>query len=188
MSPFLQRVLLAALVCASPVFAATVHKTTGRQGASAAQRSATRRQNASAAQGTATRRQGASASKASAKSRTASSARGKKTRQKKSRGQQSIDSERITQIQQALIREHYLSGDPSGSWDAQTQAAMQKYQSDRGWQTKLMPDARAIKSLGLGPDYSAAINATGASFSPPSGSTASPAQTAGFTQAAGIKE
>ena len=38
---------------------------------------------------------------------------------------------------------------------------MQKYQADHGWQTKLMPDSRALKKLGLGPDYSGAINAQG---------------------------
>ncbi len=27
---------------------------------------------------------------------------------------------------------------------------MQKYQADQGWQTKLMPDSRALKKLGLG--------------------------------------
>jgi len=42
-------------------------------------------------------------------------------------GQQSIDSERVTQIQQALVREHYLTGEPTGSWDDSTKAAMQKY-------------------------------------------------------------
>jgi hypothetical protein len=28
---------------------------------------------------------------------------------------------------------------------------MQKFQSDNGWQTKLVPDSRAIIKLGLGP-------------------------------------
>ena len=41
---------------------------------------------------------------------------------------------------------------------------MQKYQADQGWQTKLMPDSRALKKLGLGPDYSDAINAKNSSF------------------------
>jgi peptidoglycan hydrolase-like protein with peptidoglycan-binding domain len=173
-SPFQPRLLLAALLLVPPVFAATVHKTPAK------------RHSTSASQKTTVKQKASSASKSSSKSRTA--ARSKKTRAKKLRGQQSIDSERVTQIQQALIREHYLSGAPSGSWDAQSQSAMQKYQADHGWQTRLMPDARAIKTLGLGPDYSTAINAAGASFSPPSGSTASPAQNEGFTQAAGIKE
>jgi hypothetical protein len=105
------------------------------------------------------------------------------------RGQQSIDSERATQIQQALIREHYLSGDPSGSWDPVSVAAMQKYQSDHGWQTKLMPDSRALKKLGLGPDYSSAINAKDSSFAPPTPESTIPTQQAsGFAAAAGVNQ
>lgn len=107
----------------------------------------------------------------------------------RTRGQQGIDTERATQIQQALIREHYLTGDPSGRWDADTQAAMQKYQADQGWQTKLMPDSRALKKLGLGPDYSSAINAKGASFSaPPPISTIPGDQASGFTSASGVSQ
>lgn len=90
-------------------------------------------------------------------------------------------------IQQALIREHYMSGETTGQWDATTTAAMQKYQSDQGWQTKLMPDSRALKKLGLGPDYSGAINAKDASFADPKPASTIPvAQTAGFATAAGI--
>jgi peptidoglycan hydrolase-like protein with peptidoglycan-binding domain len=63
-----------------------------------------------------------------------------------------IDDNRATQIQTSLIRSGYLSGEASGHWDSQTQAAMQKFQSDNGWQTKLIPDSRAIIKLGLGPN------------------------------------
>jgi len=102
-------------------------------------------------------------------------------------GQQAIDPERVTQIQQALIREHYMTGEASGKWDASTQSAMQKYQSDQGWQTKLMPDSRALKKLGLGPDYSTAINAKTASFAaPPPVNTIPADQTAGFAAASGV--
>ncbi len=76
-------------------------------------------------------------------------------RVKKIHGQRAIDSERATQIQAALISKKYLSGAPSGQWDTQTQAAMQKYQADHGWQTRLMPDSRALISLGLGPEHPA---------------------------------
>lgn len=101
------------------------------------------------------------------------------------RGQQSIQPERVTQIQQALIREHYLNGDASGQWDSTTQAAMQKFQADNGWQTKLMPDSRALKKLGLGPDYSDAINAKTASFNDPPSISSIPSQQAdGFAAAA----
>lgn len=65
--------------------------------------------------------------------------------------QHSIDSSRATQIQSALIKSGYLAGEPSGVWDTSTQVAMQKLQADNGWQTKLVPDSRAIIKLGLGP-------------------------------------
>lgn len=67
------------------------------------------------------------------------------------RGQRSIDPERAQQIQQALIQAHYLSGPVSGEWDSTTEAAMEKFQADHGWQTKLVPDSRALIALGLGP-------------------------------------
>ena len=102
-------------------------------------------------------------------------------------GQQSIEPGRVTEIQQALMREHYLSKEADGQWDATTLAAMQKYQADHGWQTKVMPDSRALKNLGLGPDYSNAINAKTATFAdPPPISTIPPAQAAGFVQGSGV--
>ncbi len=61
-----------------------------------------------------------------------------------------MESERATAIQEALIRSGYLSGEPSGQWDADSMAAMRKLQSDNGWQTKLVPDSRALIKLGLG--------------------------------------
>lgn len=107
----------------------------------------------------------------------------------KMHGQQSIDPARVTQIQQALIREHYMSGEASGQWDSTTTSAMQKYQADQGWQTKLMPDSRAIKKLGLGPDYSGAINAKGSSFTDPiPANTLPPSQSAAFASAAGVSQ
>jgi hypothetical protein len=106
---------------------------------------------------------------------------------RKAHGQQAIAPERVTEIQQALAREHYLSKDADGQWDSTTEAAMQKYQADQGWQTKLMPDSRALKKLGLGPDYSTAINAKTASFSdPPAVTTIPPDVSAGFATAAGV--
>ena len=91
--------------------------------------------------------------------KTASSRKSHHFRLKKIHGQRAIDSERATQIQTALIGKKYLSGAPTGQWDTQTQAAMQKYQSDHGWQTRLMPDSRALISLGLGPDQPAGMTA-----------------------------
>lgn len=102
-------------------------------------------------------------------------------------GQQAIEPARVTEIQQALIREHYLTTEANGKWDATTEAAMQKYQADQGWQTRLMPDSRAIKKLGLGPDYSGAINAKNSTFGDPPPASTIPAPLAeGFATAAGV--
>jgi peptidoglycan hydrolase-like protein with peptidoglycan-binding domain len=76
----------------------------------------------------------------------------------KKRGQQAIDSARAREIQQALIREHYMQGEPSGKWDSATQAAMQRYQADQGWQSKTTPDSRALIKLGLGPSHDHLLN------------------------------
>jgi peptidoglycan hydrolase-like protein with peptidoglycan-binding domain len=81
---------------------------------------------------------------------------GKKTR--RARGQKAIDGERVRQIQEALIREHYLKGEPSGKWDASTQQALHRYQADQGWQSKSIPDSRALIRLGLGPDHEHLLN------------------------------
>jgi len=109
------------------------------------------------------------------------------TKSHKLHGQQSIATDRVTEIQEALAREHYLTAAPNGEWNAETEAAMQKYQADQGWQTKLMPDSRALKKLGLGPDYSNAINAKTASFvDPPPVASIPSDQAARFSQASGV--
>jgi hypothetical protein len=71
--------------------------------------------------------------------------------------QVAMDPDRATQIQQALIKGGYLTGEPTGKWDAASVAAMQKLQSDNGWQTKIMPDSRALIKLGLGPGADANV-------------------------------
>jgi len=89
-----------------------------------------------------------------------SSDKHKKSRKKTSsrRGQQKIDAQRARSIQEALIREHYLNGEPSGVWDGKSQKAMERFQSDNGWQTKVIPDSRALIKLGLGPDQQHLLN------------------------------
>jgi len=72
------------------------------------------------------------------------------SRPKPAQGQRTIGDDRATQIQTALIHSGYLSGEPSGHWDNETQAAMEKLQADNGWQTRLVPDSRALIKLGLG--------------------------------------
>ncbi|HYX51952.1 MAG TPA: peptidoglycan-binding domain-containing protein [Candidatus Limnocylindrales bacterium] len=73
----------------------------------------------------------------------------------KKKGQQGIQPERAREIQAALIKQNYLTGEPTGEWDSRSQAAMVRFQSDNGWQTKVVPDSRALIKLGLGPIYTA---------------------------------
>src|SRR5438105_6791051 len=71
----------------------------------------------------------------------------------KRHGQQIISSDRAREIQEALIREHYLDGQPNGVWDNRTTAAMRRFQAAQGWQSKVVPDSRALIKLGLGPSH-----------------------------------
>jgi peptidoglycan hydrolase-like protein with peptidoglycan-binding domain len=98
----------------------------------------------------------------------------------KRKGQHEIEDERASAIQQALIREHYLSGSATGTWDDSTRAAMARYQADHGWQSKRIPDARALIKLGLGPNRTGALtpNASELAASP-----ALPASDAGMVGA-----
>lgn len=92
----------------------------------------------------------------SSKSTHASSKRSSKRRT--ARGQQKIEPERAEAIQEALIREHYLTGEPAGTWNQQSEEAMRRYQADHGWQSKTVPDSRALISLGLGPSHDHLLN------------------------------
>jgi peptidoglycan hydrolase-like protein with peptidoglycan-binding domain len=104
------------------------------------------------------------------------------------RGQQKIDSQRALQIQQALLREHYLSGKPSGVWDNTTQAAMQKYQADNGWQSKTTPDSRALIKLGLGPDQGHLLNPESAMTSQPQSRTVPASSSSGSTDLSNARQ
>ena len=77
---------------------------------------------------------------------------------KRNRGQQKIDPARAREIQEALIREHYLGGEATGKWDDASQKAMERFQADNGWQSTVVPDSRALIKLGLGPDHEHLLN------------------------------
>ena len=73
-------------------------------------------------------------------------------------GQQQIDSARASEIQAALARANYMQGEPTGKWDQNTKDAMARFQADNGWQTKTVPDSRALIKLGLGPSHDHLLN------------------------------
>jgi hypothetical protein len=95
-----------------------------------------------------------------------------KTKGKKNRGQQAIDSPRAREIQEALIAQHYMEGKPSGMWDAATQDALKRYQAAQGWQSKTVPDSRALIKLGLGPSKDGLLNPESAMTAEPLASDA----------------
>jgi peptidoglycan hydrolase-like protein with peptidoglycan-binding domain len=90
------------------------------------------------------------------------------------RGQQKVDAQRTQQIQDALVRANYLQGEPSGIWDAKTEDALRRYQSANGWQSKVVPDSRALIKLGLGPSEKKLINPESAMTSRPAPMAAGP--------------
>jgi hypothetical protein len=89
-------------------------------------------------------------------------------------GQQKIDGDRTRQIQEALIREHYMTGEASGKWDASTETALRKMQADNGWQSKTVPDSRALIKMGLGPNQDHLLNPESAMTSAPEAVRESP--------------
>jgi hypothetical protein len=99
-----------------------------------------------------------SGQKSTSKTHTASSGKRSHKKSTRARGQQKIDSERAQAIQEALIREHYLKGEPTGTWNQACEDAMRKFQADHGWQSKTVPDSRALISLGLGPSKDHLLN------------------------------
>ncbi len=60
-----------------------------------------------------------------------------------------------------------MTGEPSGKWDEATQQAMRRYQAEQGWQSKSIPDSRALIRMGLGPDHVHLLNPESAMVSEP---------------------
>jgi len=60
--------------------------------------------------------------------------------------------DRITEIQTALSKGGYYQGDPNGKWDANSIAAMQRFQSANGIEATGKLDAPSLQKLGLGSD------------------------------------
>jgi hypothetical protein len=116
-------------------------------------------------------------STSSSSTSTSTSRKSRKLRKRASarqKGQQKIDPVRSREIQEALIREHYMEGDASGVWDAKSESAMERFQSDNGWQSKVVPDSRALIKLGLGPDHEHLLNPESAMTSQPMSTRPSP--------------
>jgi hypothetical protein len=83
--------------------------------------------------------------------------------------------ERYKEIQQALADKGYLKSEPNGVWDAESSAAMAKFQNDRKLDPTGKLSAASLIALGLGPSTApvppaAAANASASANPPPASS------------------
>lgn len=66
-----------------------------------------------------------------------------------SRPSSGIPTERVTEIQNALIKAGYMNGPASGQYDDATIAAMKQFQADNGFSQTGLPSAALLKKLGV---------------------------------------
>jgi peptidoglycan hydrolase-like protein with peptidoglycan-binding domain len=74
----------------------------------------------------------------------------KKPAPRRTRGQAAPTTERIREIQAALVRTGQYSGEPTGKWDAATSAALSNFQQSKGLKPTGKLDAQTLQQLGLG--------------------------------------
>lgn len=89
---------------------------------------------------------------------------------------QHLEPGRVEEIQKALASAGYLQGEPSGTWDDATRAAMRRYQTNNGFPATGLPEAKSLMKLGLGPHPLPAdvASASAAASSPDPSKTGSP--------------
>ncbi len=88
---------------------------------------------------------------------------------------------RAEQIQEALERGGYYSGNPNGKWDASTQASLRRFQEANGLAPTGKLDALTLQKMGLGSDVAgvSAPRPTAPSNSTPSSDTTTVPKTPG---------
>lgn len=62
-------------------------------------------------------------------------------------------SDRIREVQQALIDRGFLTGTPSGTWNAESIDALKKFETAQNLKVDGKIDSKALIQLGLGPQY-----------------------------------
>jgi peptidoglycan hydrolase-like protein with peptidoglycan-binding domain len=58
--------------------------------------------------------------------------------------------DRVVEIQNALAREGFYSGKPSGRWDVATSKAMKEFQTSKGLTSTGKLGAQSLQKLGMG--------------------------------------
>ena len=85
----------------------------------------------------------------------------KKKHSKRQPTQQAPTPDRISEIQSALASGGYYQGDPNGKWDANTIAAMEKFQSSHGIEASGKLDAPTLAEAGSRLGHRRSIGAQG---------------------------
>jgi hypothetical protein len=75
--------------------------------------------------------------------------------------QQQPTPERYKEIQQALAAKGYLQNEPTGLWDADSVAALNRFKQDQRQKADGRLDAKALIALGLGPKTDSYISTPG---------------------------
>ncbi len=70
-----------------------------------------------------------------------------------------------------------MTGEATGTWTPSSEEAMRRYQADHGWQSKTVPDSRALIKLGLGPSKDHLLNPESAMTTVPDSPRAQPMPT-----------
>jgi putative peptidoglycan binding protein len=147
------------MACVLPAATAQTSTTSARKSGEPAATHAPAAKTATSPRSTTTHKVSAGAAAGtSATSRKATRSSSRKKRTARVRGQKKIDADRAQAIQEALIREHYFNGQATGTWNQASEDAMRRYQADHGWQSKTVPDSRALIKLGLGPSHDHLLN------------------------------
>jgi peptidoglycan hydrolase-like protein with peptidoglycan-binding domain len=77
-------------------------------------------------------------------------AKSSKKSSRREKGQKAPTPERITTIQQALVKNGAFTGTPNGKWDASTVEGLKNFQETHGLNPTGKLDAKTLQQLGLG--------------------------------------
>lgn len=130
------RLILAALAVGSLVLPAAV----------AAQRSSAKKTPHTSGSSTAS----SNATSSRAKRATSKSRKGASRKSRRVKGQAAPTPERINEIQQALTKHGFYSGDPTGKWDDGSTESIKKFQAANSLNPTGKIDALTLQKLGLG--------------------------------------
>jgi hypothetical protein len=131
-------------------------KKSGAAKASASKKSSSKSSSKASAKGSSKTSAKASSRKGSRRGRSTRTAGSQQTWRSR---QLAPNSERYTEIQQALVDKGYLQGPPSGQWDQSSIDALRRFQQEQNLEPSGKINSLSLIALGLGPKYDSAAAA-----------------------------